>query len=86
MTSSLLISPSFSLVGYTSATLSFQQFYNFDGDDLLAEVDVSTDGGTTWTTLQDYWGTTAGAYTAFATETVDMTAYVGLPSVMIEFS
>ena len=86
LTSSLLISPSFSLVGYTSATLSFQQFYNFDGDDLLAEVDVSTDGGTTWTTLQDYWGTTAGAYTAFATETVDMTAYVGLPSVMIEFS
>ena len=85
-TSSQLISPSFSLVGYTTATLTFQQFYNFDANDVTAEIDISTDGGVTWSTLVDYWGTTVGSYTAFATQTVDLTPYIGMSNVMIEYS
>ena len=85
-TSTHLYSPVFSLVGYTTATLSFEQFYNFNIDDVIAEVDISTDGGVTWGLLADYWGTTAGAYTAFATETIDLTPYLGMSNLKIEYN
>ncbi|MDT0691035.1 PKD-like domain-containing protein [Salegentibacter sp. F188] len=53
-----LISPSFSTVGYSDATLSFQHAYrngdNPDGE--KAELQVSFDGGNTWTTRVSYQG------------------------------
>ena len=85
-TSSKLISPAFSLVGYSTITLSFQHAYQPYTTD-RASVDISTDGGTTWTILNDYGA--AGAYvgtsTSFATATFSLAAYAGQPNCKLRF-
>jgi hypothetical protein len=54
-----LESPSFSTVGLTSATLTYNYYCRSDITyDANAEVDYSTDGGATWTLLYDYFNTT----------------------------
>ena len=56
-----LISPSFSTVGYTSASLNFNHYIYSDAFfDYAAEIDYSVDGGSTWTLLQNYFGLTDG--------------------------
>ncbi|MFJ3762980.1 carboxypeptidase regulatory-like domain-containing protein [Streptomyces sp. NPDC090080] len=50
-------------------------------EDLTADVDVSTDGGTTWTTLWHHTDIVAGP----AHETVPLTAYAGEKSVRVRF-
>jgi len=87
-TQSRLISPSFSLVGYSSASLSFQQFYEyFASGDVDANVEISTDGGTTWTTLVNYVSGAAniGTSTSFVTETISLSAYAGYSNCKIRF-
>ncbi len=89
VTKSRLVSPSFSLAGYTNATLFFEQSYKKYTNDTNAEVDVSTDGGTTWTTLINYTLTyvtdlTAGIH-PFTAQSVSLTAYAGLPNVKVRF-
>ena len=44
-----LVSPSFDLTGVSNPTLSFRHFHMFLGES--ADVDVSLDGGATWTTI-----------------------------------
>ena len=89
VTKSRLVSPSFSLSGYTNATLYFEQSYKKYTNDSNAEVDVSTDGGTSWTTLINYTLTyvtdlTAGIH-PFTAQSVSLTAYAGLPNVKVRF-
>ncbi len=51
---SQLISPAFSTVNYTAATLSFQQYYlKYTAGDVAAALEYSTNG-TNWTLLVDY--------------------------------
>ncbi len=64
-TSSKLISPVFSLVGYASATLTFQHAYQAYFQDHNVEVDISTDGGGSWSVLQNYIGTNLGNISTF---------------------
>lgn len=85
-----LTSPSFSLVGYSSATWTFNikcgyeyQVDPFPNGDILAR--VSTDGGATWTTEwveEDY-----GPYTDYATLniSIDMAPYLGQADVRVRF-
>ncbi len=48
-------SPSFSTLGLSSATLTFNHYYYYySTGDVKASVDYSTDGGSTWTTITDY--------------------------------
>src|SRR5262249_21392474 len=49
-----LVSPVFSLAGYTSATLSFQQFYQVYSGDVTIAVEISINGGLSWNTLTSY--------------------------------
>ena len=57
---SSLISPSFSTVGYSTVSLAYNEFYNSYSGDNNVEVDYSTDGGTTWSTVLNEIG--AGDY------------------------
>ncbi|MES2702488.1 MAG: Ig-like domain-containing protein [Bacteroidota bacterium] len=70
-----LRSPSFSTVGYESATLSFNYYcFSSSSYDLNAQIDYSTDGGATWNLLYDYYNTTSGAATwSAATPTQSIT-------------
>jgi|GEM_PF-1696827 len=83
-TSTSLITPSFSTVGFTACNLKFYQFFR---SRLVSncKVDVSTDGGANWTTLQTYTGTDVGTATAFAETNISLNAYVGNASVSVRF-
>jgi hypothetical protein len=70
---------------YANAFLHFDAAYNDisanAGVDLF-EVDVSTDGGATWTTLLSW---NEDHYNPSEAVTLDLTAYLGEPSVIIRF-
>ncbi|HRH38937.1 MAG TPA: hypothetical protein PK760_11355, partial [Flavobacteriales bacterium] len=82
-TNTTLVSPSFSLVGYSSATLSFWHHYDWISDD-NANVEVSTNGGGSWTNLITYAGD-VGTPTAFTNEALNLTPYVGQANVQVRF-
>ena len=92
-TPSYLSSPVFSLVGATGARLAFDYFYikAYYGSTApikeMAWVDISTDGGTSWTLLDSISAssyTSATGYVWF-TKYVDFSTYVGQANVKIRF-
>lgn len=85
-TNTELISQVFSLVGYTDATLSFWHYYR-SWSSGVASVEVSIDGGTTYTALPSAsWSTvTQGAPTAFANVVLNLSAYIGQANMKIRF-
>ena len=83
---SILTSPSFSLVGYTAATLTFQHAYEAYFSDAIVDVEISTDGGLTWPVLQNYLGTSFGSTTSFINASIDLSPYLGMPSLMIRYN
>jgi hypothetical protein len=84
ITRTTLQSPAFSLVGFTSATLSFWQYLRYIGGDSF-NVDVSTNGGGSWTNVKQYTAT-QGAALNFSNATIDLSAFLASPSVMIRFN
>lgn len=85
-TESRLISPVFSLAAYSAASLSFQQWYQvWASGDANVSVDISTDGGGSYTTLQSYLGTAQGTPTAFVTTNVSLNAYAGMSNLRLRF-
>ena len=77
-----MISPVFSLVGYDTATLSFKSsFWDYGSSD-DGYVDITTDGGTTWTNLLHY---AKADYYGPRTESLDLTAYIGQANVQVRF-
>jgi hypothetical protein len=85
-----LISPSFSLVGYASATFSFKAKLGYEymvapfpNGDLFAK--ISTDGGVTWTQL--WREEDQPVFVDYVTQDVslDLAAYVGQADVMVKF-
>jgi hypothetical protein len=76
-TNTELISPAFDLSGYTDASLSFWHYYRswINGS---ANVEISTDGGTNYTTLTSYTTTTQGAAAGFVNVTINLNSYVGV--------
>lgn len=83
-TSTILQSPSFNTSGYTSVNVSFYHFYQHWASGSSGKVEASTNG-TTWTTLQTYSANT-GAYTAFASANIPLTApFLNQPVVYIRF-
>ena len=84
LTNTALISPVFSLVGYTDASLSFWHYYRDLGGD--AHVDISTNGGSTWVAgpLASY-NANQGTPTTFVNVTINLSAYIGQPNLKIRF-
>lgn len=78
-----MTSPSFSLTGVTSAVLKFDLLYyegTYQGATESLKLEVSTDGGVTWTVIQTMTG--AGDW---RTEIIDLSSYAGTADVRIGF-
>lgn len=78
-----LTSPGFSTVGYSSATLTFRHYHRYLT--VAPSVQVSTDNGSTWTTLASY-SADQGAANNFTTASVSLNAYLGLPNVKVRYN
>lgn len=81
-----LRTPSFSLAGQTEAFVNYQVNYqSWSGVDRL-DLDASTDGGATWTTLGS-WNDDLGSFQNTPGENIwiDLTAYAGQPDVMLRW-
>ena len=81
-----LRSPMFSLAGYTGSDLNFQlNFQSWAGIDRLT-VDISANGGTTWTTIRTYdsnQGTLQGL--PGVNVNLDLTTWSGQPNLMLRW-
>jgi len=88
-TTTLFTSPAFSTVGYTSASLSFNQYFQTYVSDTTVAVEYSTDG-TTWTPFLDQLGATAGFTSWLSTApntTIALPAgALGQPSVQLRWN
>src|SRR5690606_8967749 len=79
-----LITRSFSLSGYTSANLSFRHFYRHLAPS-AAYVEVSVNGGGTWTTLATYNTADVGTTSNFATANISLAGQLGNTDVRLRF-
>ncbi len=84
MTRTTLQSPPINLSGYTSANLSFWHYARYILGDIFT-VEVSTNNGTSWTVVQQFFGS-QGTPLNFANATVDMSAFVGNANVLLRFN
>ena len=84
-TISSLMSPTFSLGGFASVSLSFQHYLHGYYADNMVSVDISTDGGTTWNMIHDYATVTTGTATGFVTDNYDLSPYAGSTNCMLRF-
>lgn len=81
---SRLETPVFSLFGNPPATLFWRDaFYLING--ATARVEISINGGSTYTTLTQYSGI-SGNYQNFRQEQIDLTQYLGQPYIRIRFT
>jgi len=78
-TNTTLTSPAFSTVGYSSLTVSFQQATILDSGS--GSVEISTNGGTTWTPVY----TNTSDLTSITTTTINLSAYLNQPSVRLRW-
>jgi len=86
LTNTILQSPVFSTQGYSSISLDFYHAfvdYNFQ-DSVRAQ--VSTNNGTTWTTVYLHTTGNAGSYNSFLQTTVSLDAFLGQSNVMVRFN
>ncbi len=84
-----LISPSFSLAGKTSASLTYFAKRQTESSYDFFRVEVSTNGGSSWTSLSSVSGSSSGftttAGSGMLSNTVSLTPYAGQANVMIRF-
>lgn len=82
-TATVLQTAPFSTVGLNAASLSFYQHYRISNSTERARVEISVNGSS-WTALATY-AATQGAPNNFALVTLDLSAYLNRPLVMIRF-
>ena len=91
-TNTIVTSPSFSTVGYTSAAVSFNQYYNFYPFDTSVSIEYSIDGGANWVTILNQFtlGTNAGTTTWVSTAPTTTLAFpagaLNQPDVMLRWN
>jgi trimeric autotransporter adhesin len=83
ITATILRSPAFSTIGFSSINLSYYHYYRFFSAPDSGTVEISTDG-TTWNFLQST-KTTTGTPTGFVNSTLSLNGYLGQPTVYIRF-
>ncbi|MEZ4791072.1 MAG: PKD domain-containing protein [Flavobacteriales bacterium] len=84
-TATTLVSPVFSTVGYTALSLSYYHHYRYNsGADDRARVEISINGGSSWTTVETH-SSTQGATSGFVQSTIDLTSYVGEANARLRF-
>ncbi len=84
---SSLTSPTFSLAGYSAASISFQMFYQSYGADVNVALQLSNDGGATWNTVHDFKpaGATVGSSSSFTLETFSLNSFIGITNLQARF-
>lgn len=84
-TSTQLTSPVFSLANYTDANLVFYHYFRayING---TAVVEISTNGGTSWTTLQTWSNISQGTASAFALVNINLNAYINQTNLRLRFN
>lgn len=82
-TATILQTAPFSTAGLNAASLSFYQYYRVSNTTERARVEISVNG-TSWTALATYTST-QGAPGSFALTTINLSAYLNRPLVMIRF-
>ena len=83
-TNTTLVSPSFSLAGYTSANLAINHYLRTNAFDNV-KIEVSTDNGVSWVTVKTYTNT-QGSAGAFANDTINLNSYLGNLNVKLRFN
>ena len=85
--STRLTSPSFSLALYSAATLTFQHAYDYwAAGDINVNLEISTNGGSTWTVINNYLGASVGGKMSFVGQSFSLNAYLGNTNVRIRFN
>lgn len=80
-----VVSPSFSLAGKTAATLTFYNKYKTESGYDFFRVEVSTNGGTSWTQLRSVSGQSS-LYPSWAAQvSLSLNAYAGQSNVKVRF-
>jgi hypothetical protein len=89
-TTTVLTSPVFSTVGYSSATLTFEHAYAVGTLDGTVKLEISTNGGSTWTQLVNYNGTSVGSTSnnaqTTAPATVSLNSFLNQPNLRIRYN
>jgi hypothetical protein len=80
VTNTTLTSPAFSTIGYSALSVSFQQVLVLDSG--VGTVEISTNGGTTWTTAATYYGANT---VAPSTMTINLASYLNQASVQLRW-
>jgi hypothetical protein len=86
----ILESPIFSLIGVTSTVFSFSQAYNLTNG-AVAKVEISTNGGTSYTALDTYtgpaiFGNISGSNNTVKNYSIDLSNYLGISNLRIRFN
>ncbi len=86
-TATTLTSPAINLTGYTTASMSFWQFYNyFNGPAEGGTVQIANNIAGPWTTLQVYGNTgDVGTETNWQNATIDLSPYLSYATAFIRF-
>ncbi len=80
-----LISPSFSAVGATSVTLTFDTYFHHNSAE-VADVDVSPDNGVNWTNVSRWTGVDVGSGSTASHQVIDiLAAAAGGSQVLVRF-
>jgi bacillopeptidase F (M6 metalloprotease family)/subtilisin family serine protease len=84
-TNASLMTPPVSLAGMTTVSLQFAQWYSMEKDFDNGRVEVSADGGSTWTTLATYTSPSySGTPVGWEVPVIDLSSYAG-QTVQIRF-
>jgi hypothetical protein len=84
LTDTRLTSPVLNTMGYSSLSLDFYHYFEFQGvSNERATVEVSTNG-TVWTPIATYSGT-QGLSNTFAHPVINLIAYINIPTLQIRF-
>lgn len=74
-TETILVSPSFSLTGYTDVNLSYYHHFSWFSSADFARVEISNDNGATWTALRT-WTSDQGTESSFVNDAISLNAYM----------
>ena len=84
-TNTILTSPVINTTGYTGLSLKFDHTTRIFGSNPHSKVEVSTNGGTSWTTLADYT-TDLGTSSGFVSQTINLDTYINNPNFRFRFA
>lgn len=79
-----LVSPQFSLAGKTSATLTFYNKYKTESGYDFSRVEISKNGGSTWTSLRSVSGQSTG-YPGWTQVSLNLNSHVGSSTTKLRF-